>query len=65
MNKTPEQMAKIFGCTVEQLKAHMVKNSMQMDAMAQKAKASSSGKYRGFTAEYLENKSAQYLDFAS
>lgn len=65
MTHTPEQMAKIFGCTVEQLKGQMVKNAMQMDAMAQKAKLSKTGKYRGFTAEYLENKVAQYLDFAA
>ena len=65
MTHTPESMAKIFGCTVEQLKAHLVKNAMQLDAMAQKAKLSKNGKYRGQTAEYFEQKVAQYLETAA
>lgn len=48
--RTPEQIARIFGCTIDQAKAQLQANAKQLATMATKA---GNGKYRGYTANQL------------
>lgn len=56
--KTPEQVAKMFGCTVEQARAQIAANAKQMREMA--SKAEKSGKFRGYTASQLMERAAAF-----
>ncbi len=50
--KTPEQIAKIFGCTVEQARAQMAANAKQLRALESRA-ITTSRKVRGYTSSQL------------
>lgn len=50
--KTPAEIAKMFGCTVDQARVQIKKNAEALRSSAMKAAASKSGKLRGLTAEW-------------
>lgn len=51
MNASPEQIARVFGCSPAQVRAQFAKNARQLRGMAAKA---GTGKHRGKTgAEWL------------
>ena len=54
--KTPAEIARIFGCTEEQARAHAVAGLEQLKQDLEKARASKTGKYRGLTVEWYENR---------
>lgn len=56
--KTPEQIAKMFGCTVEQARAQIAANAKQMREMA--LRAQKSGKFRGYTEIQLMERAAAF-----
>ena len=58
--KTPEQIAKAFGCTVEQARAQMRSNAQQLRRDEQKVRASKAGKLRGLTAEWFADRAAAF-----
>ena len=62
--KTPAQVAAQFGCTVEQAREQLVANAKQMASMAEKAVAAG-GKFRGFTADYLQERAAAFASAAA
>lgn len=47
--KTPAQVAAMFGCTENQARAQIKRNAQDLRSLAEKAKKSATGKYRGFT----------------
>lgn len=49
---TPSQIAKIFGCTEQQVRKQFASNAKQLSSMASKAQRTSR-KVNGFTAEQL------------
>lgn len=58
--KTPAQIAKIFGCTEEQAREQIESTAKQLRESAEKAKASKTGKLRGLTTEWYENRAAAF-----
>lgn len=58
--KTPEQIAKMFGCTAEQARAQIASNLRQLESDAIKARASKSGKVRGLTAAWYEDRAKAF-----
>jgi len=60
MKYSKEQIAAMFGCTVERLEKQYSDNARELSDMATKAYESKSGKYRGATKEYLADKALQY-----
>jgi hypothetical protein len=58
--KTPEQVAKLFGCTVEQARAQIERNAKQMRADEIKARASKTGKVRGLTSAWYADRAAAF-----
>lgn len=57
------ETARIFGCTVEQAKAQYLRNSVQMQKMADKAKATGR-KVNGATADVWQAKADQFAALA-
>jgi hypothetical protein len=49
---TPAQIAALFGCTPDQVRAQFTKNAAQLDSLASKASAKSK-KVNGYTAAQL------------
>lgn len=58
--KTPAQVAAMFECITEQARAQIERNAKQLRDDAAKAKASKTGKLRGLTAEWYENRAAAF-----
>lgn len=58
--KTPAEIAKIFGCTEDQAREHIRLGVAQLKASAEKARSSKTGKLRGLTAEWYENRAAAF-----
>ena len=58
--KTPEQIAKIFGCTVEQARAQIKYTAKHLRKDEQKARASKTGKVRGLTVEWFADRAAAF-----
>ncbi len=57
---TPIQVSRIFGCSVDQAAAHIEKNAKALKDCAQKAKQANNGKHRGISANWYEQKAANY-----
>jgi hypothetical protein len=57
---TPEHIAKVFKCTVDQARAQLLANAKDMRNMAEKAKLSKDGKYRGYTLAQLETYASDF-----
>ena len=58
--KTPAEIAKIFGCTEAQAREHAVLGLAQLKKNLEKARASKTGKLRGLTVEWYENRVAAF-----
>lgn len=58
--KTPAEIAKMFGCTVEQARAQIERTAKQLRIDEAKARASKTGKLRGFTAEWYADRAAAF-----
>ena len=58
--KTPAKIARIFGCTEEQARVHAVEGLAQLEHDLGKARASKSGKLRGLSVEWYENRVAAF-----
>lgn len=59
--KSPAEIAKMFGCTEAQARNHIEMTIKDLHAMAEKAKASKTGKLRGFSAEWYEERANAFL----
>lgn len=58
--KTPAQVAQAFGCTEAQARAQIEQSAKQLRADAERAKASTTGKLRGLTAGWYEDRAAAF-----
>lgn len=58
--KTPAEIARIFGCTEEQARAHAIAGLQQLKGSLEKARASKTGKHRGLSVEWYENRVAAF-----
>jgi ABC-type enterochelin transport system substrate-binding protein len=58
--KTPAEIAKIFGCTEEHAREHAALGLAQLKKNLEKARASKTGKLRGLTVEWYENRVAAF-----
>lgn len=54
--KTPAEIARVFGCTEEQARAHAIKALEQLKNDLEKARLSKTGKLRGLSVEWYENR---------
>lgn len=61
MKPNPENIARTFGCTVEQAKAGLARNAEGFREMAEKAEKSGK-KYRGYTATELRESERLYRE---
>ena len=59
------RFAAFMGCTPEQVKAQYAKNAKSLRWMADRARASANGMYRGGTAEHWANSAAEFEACAS
>lgn len=53
MSPTPRQIAAVFGCDTDQVRAQFAKNARQLGAMAEKARRTAR-KVNGFTSVELQ-----------
>lgn len=58
--KTPEQIAQMFGCTVEQARAQTVATIKMLRTKAEKARANKNGMLRGLTVEWYEERAKAF-----
>lgn len=58
--KTPAELAKFFGCTEEQARTHSIAGLKILKQDLEKARASKTGKLRGLTVEWYENRVAAF-----
>lgn len=58
--KTPAELARFFGCTAEQARAHSIEGLKQLKQDLEKARASKTGKLRGLSVEWYENRVAAF-----
>jgi hypothetical protein len=58
--KTPAEIARIFGCTEEQALAHAIEGLKNLKQDQEKARASTTGKLRGLSVEWFENRVAAF-----
>lgn len=57
---TVEQIAAIFGCTVEQARAQLLKNAQGLRDSATIARTKATGRYRGMTADEYDRAADDY-----
>lgn len=60
--RTPQEIAKLFGCTPEQVRSGYARNAAQLAQMA--IRAQRTGTYRGFTAARLAEAADRYAALA-
>jgi hypothetical protein len=58
--KSPSEVARIFGCTEEQARAHAIEGLAQLKQDLKKARASKTSKLRGLSVEWYENRVAAF-----
>lgn len=63
MDPTPEQVAKMFGVSVERIKEQYLANAQGLEKMYNKA-ITTGKKVNGYTAEQLKSMTAQYYQKA-
>jgi hypothetical protein len=56
--KTPAQIAKIFGCTIEQARQQIEANAK--DLRTSQKEAESKGSYRGFSADWYASRAESF-----
>lgn len=60
--KKPEEIARMFGCTVEQARKQIEQTVSGLRADLEKCKASKTGKLRGQTCDWYANRLAAFED---
>jgi hypothetical protein len=58
--KTPEQIARMFGCTVEQARKQIEQTATGLRADLEKCKSSKTGKLRGLSCDWYVNRLASF-----
>lgn len=60
--KKPEEIARIFGCTIEQARKQIEQTANGLRADLEKCKSSKTGKLRGFPCEWYASRLASFED---
>lgn len=58
--KKPEEIARMFGCTVEQARKQIKQTAVGLRADLEKCKASKTGKLRGLPCDWYANRLASF-----
>lgn len=58
--KTPEQIARMFGCTIEQARKQIKQTADGLRVDLEKCKASKTGKLRGLPCDWFANRLAAF-----